>query len=109
MSSAAGLYLTMPQAVKMKRMNTELKMPDLYLFAPSADGRYAGMCIELKADHVKTHTRTGELVASEHIREQARCHELLREEGYWADFAIGYDDCIDKIHEYLGAKQEELF
>ena len=109
MSDAAGLYMTIPQAVKWKRMNSDHKRTDIFILAQSFDGSYNGMGLELKADGVRVRTRKGELVASEHIREQAECHRKLREEGYWADFAVGYDDAVSQIDTYFGTTQAELF
>lgn len=77
--------------------------------APSADRMYNGMAIELKADNVRVKTRSGAYVADEHIRAQAKCHEQLREEGYWADFIIGYDAATEQIDRYFGQSQAELF
>lgn len=66
----------------------------------------AGLYIELKAEGVRVFKRNGEVVADEHIREQARVLRRLREQGYAAEFGIGYDATIKIIDEYLGGKDE---
>jgi hypothetical protein len=113
LSDAAGLFMTVPQAVKWKRMNSEHKRADIMILARSADGEYAGMALELKADHVSIYNKIGAnkgaMTANPHIRAQAECHKLLREQGYYADFAVGYDDATSQIDSYFGAIQAELF
>lgn len=44
----------------------------------------------------------GEIVANKHYQEQAEMLKRLRAANYYAEFAIGYDDAIQQIKEYLG-------
>ena len=50
----------------------------------------------------KLYKKNGEMVANKHYREQAEMLKKLRLNGYIAEFAIGYKDAIEQIHEYLG-------
>ena len=73
--------------------------------------KYAGLMIELKRPDVKIRKKNGELVANEHIREQAALLDELRNRGYKAEFACGFDEAKKIIDEYLGgpAKEEVEF
>ncbi len=42
-----------------------------------------------------------------HIEEQAKVLEQLRERGYVAEFAVGFDEAKRIIDEYLGGKESE--
>jgi hypothetical protein len=112
-SDAGGLYMTMPMAVRWKRQNSAHARPDLFIMHRSADGRYAGMALELKADgttiYVTRGPEKGNMTVNQHIRDQAACHELLRSQGYYADFACGYDSAVEQIDAYFGGEQTELF
>lgn len=113
LSDAAGLFMTIPMAVKWKRMNSDHARPDLLILAPSADGEYAAMALELKPEGttiiVTRGPEKGNMTVNAHIREQAYCHTLLRGLGYYADFAVGYDDAITQIDKYFGTENEVLF
>lgn len=69
--------------------------------------KYAGLMIELKREGTRIYKKNGELVADEHIREQARMLDELRERGYAAHFAIGFDQAKQIIDEYLGGRVDE--
>lgn len=69
--------------------------------------KYAGLMIELKREGTRIYKKNGGLVADEHIREQARMLDELRERGYAAHFAIGFDQAKQIIDEYLGGRVDE--
>ena len=62
----------------------------------------AGLFLELKAEGTKLYKKNGEIVANKHYREQAEMLEELRKLGYYAEFAVGYDEAIRIITNYLG-------
>ena len=96
----SGLKMTKGQAVVQKRMNGGKRaFPDLQICEPRR-GKH-GMFLEIKKDGVRIRKKNGELVANQHIREQARMLERLRDRGYEAEFGIGIDDCLNKIQKYL--------
>jgi hypothetical protein len=68
---------------------------------------YAGLMIELKRPDVKIYKKNGELVANSHIREQAAVLDELRNRGYIAEFACGFDEAKKIIDEYLGRPEVE--
>ena len=127
---AADLKLSIGQAKKHKRLQGRRGYPDLFIAEPrnvkakckvianrgvikEAHFLYQkyGLFIELKRPDVKIYKKNGELVANEHIREQAALLEELRQRGYVAEFACGFDEAKKIIDEYLGgpAKEEVEF
>ena len=108
----SGLRLTPGQAVKQKRLQGGRRAwPDLFLAESKVDLidmiKYSGLMIELKRPGVKIYKKNGELVANEHIREQAALLEELRQRGYKAEFACGFDEAKKIIDEYLGDPEVE--
>lgn len=100
---AAGLGLTMRQAATHKSMQSGRAYPDLFIAYPSRG--YHGLFIELKKDGVTIYKKDGELVASEHVREQAAVLEDLNRLGYLARFAVGFDQAMQLIDKYLDIKK----
>lgn len=60
----------------------------------------AGLFLELKREATKLKNRKGEW-ATAHIKEQAEVLERLREQGYYAEFAVGFDQATQYIDAYL--------
>jgi hypothetical protein len=63
---------------------------------------YHGLFIELKKAGTRIYKKDGTLVSNAHIREQFDMLESLRQAGYKAEFAIGFDEAKNIIDEYLG-------
>lgn len=59
-----------------------------------------GLFIELKKDGTRLKKKNGEW-ASDHIAEQAKVLYELRIAGYEAVFAVGYDEAVAIIENYL--------
>lgn len=81
--------------------------PDMFIAEPSpryidggCDYEWHGLFIELKKEGTRLKKKNGEW-SSPHIAEQAEVLEQLRERGYKAEFAVGLEDSIDLIDEYL--------
>lgn len=113
---AAGLALSMRQATIQKSMQAGRAYPDLFIAYPNvvtfADGtsrQFAGLFIELKREGTTIYKKIGEgkgqLVASEHIKEQAAVLSDLNRVGYMARFAVGFDNARRLIDGYIGIKQ----
>ena len=108
----SGTKLTMGQAVRQKRLNGGKRAwPDMFIaepievdFGQPSWRRYAGLFIELKREKTRIWKKNGEF-ASDHIREQHIMLERLRERGYQAKFAVGFDEAKKIIDDYLGGKQ----
>lgn len=99
---AADLKLTIGQARKHKRLQQHRGYPDLFIAEPR--GEYHGAYIELKKAGTRIYKKDGTLVADQHIREQAEMLQRLRQRGYKAEFACGFDEAKKIIDEYLGGK-----
>lgn len=108
--AAAGMKLSMGQAIKHKRLQRVKAWPDLqiteqsqYYSSEGSVETYGSLFLELKRDGTRIYTKTGELVANDHIREQAAVLEMLRKRGFKAEFAVGFNSARQLIDEYLGA------
>ena len=106
---AAGAFLTPYQAKERKSMSSGRGWADL--FVPYPINGYHGCFLELKREGVSTHCKTGlrkgELVADEQIRTEAAFLERMRKLGYYAEFAIGYEDARRHLARYLGHPRPE--
>ena len=109
---SSGMKMTPWQAAKHKKFQKSRAWPDLFIAESGVvkfkEGylivnlRKNGMFLELKAEGTQLYKKDGTLRKNKHIEEQAEMLEKLRNENYYAEFAIGYDDAIEQIHEYLG-------
>ena len=114
---AADLKLSIGQAKKHKRLQGRRGYPDLFIAEPmsrkidlSKDSpfdkaaklvMYSGLFIELKKAGTRIYRKDGRLVSDTHIREQFDMLEQLRQRGYMAEFACGFDEAKEIIDEYL--------
>lgn len=110
---AADLKLTMGQASKHKRLQRYRGYPDLFIaepvdiritphFKPDKRTRhYNGLYLEIKKEGVRIFKQDGRLVADEHIREQFDMLVDLRQRGYAAEFAIGFEGAKKLIDDYM--------
>lgn len=109
---SSGMKMSPWQAAKHKKFQKSRAWPDLFIAESGVvkfkEGnlivnlRKNGMFLELKADGVKLYKKNGEMVANKHYQEQAEMLKKLRDRNYYAEFAIGYEDAIEQIREYLG-------
>lgn len=128
---AADLKLTPGQSAKHKRLHPRRGYPDMFIAKPKhyfyttavnmgaaeAEGWYHGLYLELKKDGEtlfpgsraknRFKSKDGGEYKTEHLMEQADYLYDLRHEGYKADFAIGFDDAIQQIKDYLGNPHTE--
>ena len=102
---SSGMKMTPGQAAKHKKFQKSRAWPDLFIAYTQFDGfemKEGGLFIELKAEGTKLYKKNGEMIANKHYREQAEMLEKLRLNGYIAEFAVGYDEAIRIITDYLG-------
>lgn len=110
----SGVKLTVRQATIQKRQNGGRRgWPDMFIAEPEPrciDGswnyEWHGLFIELKKERTRLKKKDGNW-ASDHITEQAGMLSRLRERGYVAEFAVGFDEAKKIIDEYLGGPQQE--
>ena len=105
----SGIKLTPGQAMRQKRLQGGRRSwPDMFIAKPTcyencgADIWTHGLFIELKRQGTKIYRKDGRLVSDAHIREQFDMLEQLRQRGYMAEFACGFDEAKKIIDEYLG-------
>lgn len=97
---SSGMKMTPGQAAKHKKFQKSRAWPDLFI--AESNILTSGLFLELKAEGVKLYKKNGEMVANKHYQEQAEMLEKLRSNGYIAEFAVGYDEAIKIITNYLG-------
>jgi len=95
---AAGLHLPIWLAARQKKLQFKRGFPDLFIFHPV--GTFKGLALEIKKSGVNLKRLDGEWV-SQHIKEQFQMLTLLSEQGYACAFAVGYDEAVDIIDNYL--------
>lgn len=98
----SGVKLT-PWQAKMQKMQNggRRAWPDMMIAEPI--GNYHGLFIELKREGSRLKKQNGEW-ASSHIAEQNIMLNELSNKGYKAEFAIGFEQALDLIDDYLGGK-----
>lgn len=64
---------------------------------------FYGLFLELKKEGTRLKKKNGDW-ATPHLQKQAQMLDLLRKQGYCAEFAIGFDEAKRIIDEYLGGK-----
>lgn len=107
---SSGMYHTPVQSKQMKSIQHSKGFPDLFIAMarviktgskfPNDYEVYAGLFIELKAEGTRLTNCNGNY-ASTHIAEQAEVLQQLRDAGYKAQFACGFDEAKEIIDEYL--------
>ena len=97
-SDLSGIKLTMGQAMKVKKLRSSRGFPDLMIF--EARGDYNGFFLELKRDGEKLWKKNGDW-KTEHLEEQADMIHKLVARGYYANFAIGFEDAKTQIDRYM--------
>ncbi|MBR2766809.1 hypothetical protein IKD67_01855 [Candidatus Saccharibacteria bacterium] len=109
-TDAGGIKLPISLAKKLKDMNGGRRgWPDMFIAKPwvSIENQIngtlcAGLFLELKKEGTRIFKKDGTLVADEHIREQFDVLEQLRQQGYEAEFACGFEEAKALIDSYLG-------
>jgi hypothetical protein len=96
---AAGMRLSVGQAVMASRMRSSRGLPDLFI-AAARNGKH-GLFVELKRAGIKIYKKDGKTFADQHLYEQALLLERLRSYGYEAEFAIGFDEAQKIIDKYF--------
>ena len=98
-SDLSGIRLPKGLAVKIKSLKCGRGIPDLFIYKPRY--KYFGLAIEMKATGVNILNKNGDLLTSEHLREQADMLHRLSCEGYLACFSIGFEETKSLIDKYL--------
>ena len=100
----AGVRLPLHIAVRAKRLGVKRALPDFEMKLRA--GEHVGLAIELKRPDVKLTKLNGEW-ATKHIAEQADTLASLREQGWRAEFALGYDEARRMFDAYLARAEAD--
>jgi len=104
----AGTYLGWKQKSEQKLLNPHRGYPDLFIAKPV--GRFKGCFFEIKKEGNNPYLQRGKdrgmLRQDDHVLEQASMLDRLRKAGYYAEFAVGLDQLIERTENYLKGKFE---
>lgn len=96
---AAGIKMTIGQAVRNKKMQSSRGYPDLVINEPKKG--YNGLFLEVKNGKDKLYNKNGTIKKDAHIAEQAALLNELRGKGYCATFVVSFMDAKEVIDQYL--------
>ena len=99
---ASGVRLTMGQATALKAQRSVHKIPDMIILKPN--GEYHGLILELKSEDSSPYLKDGSLSKGKHIQEQNQTLTELFSIGYYAVFAVGFDNAKKIIDDYMKLK-----
>ena len=97
---SSGMKMTPGQAVKHKKFQKGRAWPDLFI--AESNNFASGLFLEIKAEDVIVFNSNGKVRKNKHLIEQDKMLKELRKKGYRARFAIGYNQAIFEIQQYLG-------
>jgi hypothetical protein len=95
-----GMKLPPYLASKLSNQRSDDKIPDLFIAAPR--GKYHGLFIEIKKDKEAIYRKDGHTFKkNKHVEAQLATLLKLREQGYYAVFGCGVDECMKIIDKYM--------
>jgi hypothetical protein len=115
----SGIKLTQGQAMKQKRLNNR-GWPDFTIanskFVAGSIDVFGSLYLEIKklGTKLKREKAARKVLKGEnrqrrkgdwwdaHMEEQAHVLEMLRDQGNYAEFGVGLDECLYYVHEYVG-------
>ena len=99
---SSGIRLTIGQATALKAQRSTHKIPDMIILKPNAE--YHGLILELKSDDSSPFLKDGSLSKGKHIQDQNQTLTELLSIGYYAVFAVGFDNAKKIIDDYMKLK-----
>ena len=93
----AGLNLSKAQRGQLKAIQHSKGFPDLMIINPNGGILF----LELKAEGNSPFKKDGSLISDDHVIEQANWLAYLRNAGYEASFAVGFDQARKYIDDFL--------
>lgn len=97
---SSGMKMSPGQAAKHKKFQKGRAWPDLFI--AESNNFASGLFLEIKAENVIVFNMNGKVRKNKHLIEQDKMLKELRKKGYRARFAIGYNQAIFEIQQYLG-------
>lgn len=73
----------------------------LDLFVPIIAGGYGGLFLELKPDGRKVFKKNGDVLKNDTLIAQNKTIKKLLQQGYYATFAVGFDQTKEIIDKYV--------
>ena len=105
--SGSGAKMSIGMAVRQKRINPHRGYPDLFI--AEAKGKFNGFFLEIKKEGTRLTNKKGQW-ATPHLKEQGEMIDKLQEAGYYAQFAVGFDNCKSQIDYYMNLQNfDNLF
>ena len=104
---SSGMKMTPGQAAKHKKFQKSRAWPDLFI--AESNNFASGLFLEIKAENVIVFKKNGKIRRNKHLIEQDKMLKELRKKGYRARFAIGYNQAIFEIQQYLGEPKPKKF
>lgn len=98
-SDMSGVKLTMGQAIKAQKLRSSKGFPDIVIYEPRL--MFHGLFLELKKYGEKLFKKDGKTYKTPHLEQQAEAIRGLTKHGYYANFAIGFDEAKEMIDTYL--------
>lgn len=98
----SGIRVPMGTAKKLPALRSSNGIPDLLIFSPR--GGYHGLMIEMKASGIKVNKKDGSIRHDEHLLEQNEVLRQLRVLGYYADFAMGFEEGKRLVDQYMALR-----
>ena len=99
---SSGIRLTIGQATALKAQRSVHKIPDMIILKPN--GEYHGLILELKSEDSSPYLKDGSLSKGKHIQDQNQTLTELLSIGYYAVFAVGFDNAKKIIDDYMKLK-----
>jgi hypothetical protein len=99
---SAGMKMSIGSAKKLSALHGDKSRgyPDLFIAEPR--GRFAGLYLEVKRSRNDLFKTNGGFRDTKHLQEQLEVLLFLRNKGYYAQFATGFDNAKEQINHYLG-------
>lgn len=99
-SDPSGIFVTRTVRYKLKRTrNPQKGIPDLLIL--HAKPPYGGCALELKKEGTRVLRKDGTPSRDKHITEQRQVLKQLRAAGWYAEFAVGFEDAKQHIDRYM--------
>lgn len=96
---AAGIKMSIGQAVRNKELQSSSGFPDLFI--AEMNNTHCGLFLEIKNGRDKVFKKDGTLLKNEHIERQAEMLHRLRSKGYMAEFVCSFNEAVEIIDNYL--------
>ena len=99
LSDGSGIKLPIGLAVKVARLKSENKVPDLVIL--KSNNTYNGIVLELKKSENEIYTKNGTIRQKKHFLEQLKSLQMLQADGFFASFVFSRLHATVLIDNYM--------